>query len=282
MVLHKGKLWIVGLVFSVAFAAPSLVNGIALLVNDHPVTLLELYRLQQLAKVPQNVAVDRLIDERLHDEEVKKRQLGINDVELEEEMQKIALQNATTLAQMQALIQSSGSSWETYREDVKQSMLRRKLYQSIAQEGMKAIDEREVRAYYDENREDFFIPQSVDVVKFHSRDSVAIQRVVQSGGKLTLPNVGRENEVLQISMLNPQVILAFAQGKEGAFTPIFPIGREYVTFLIQKKYNPRLLPYENARNVVLQRIVQEKESNLISEYFEKLRANANIRIIRLN
>lgn len=53
-------------------------------------------------------------------------------------------------------------------------------------------------------------------------------------------------------------------------------------FLIKAKNNPALLPYDNVRNVVLQKIMEQKEDYLIYEYFEKLRSNAKVNIVRLN
>ena len=59
-------------VASSVFSAPSLVNGIAFFVNGNPVTLLDVYKVQQRDKVEQNIAVDILINEKLHEEEIKK------------------------------------------------------------------------------------------------------------------------------------------------------------------------------------------------------------------
>lgn len=55
-----------------------------------------------------------------------------------------------------------------------------------------------------------------------------------------------------------------------------------MTFLIKGKHNPVLLPYESAKNIALQKIMQRKENYVIYEYFEKLRSNAKVNIVRLN
>ncbi|MBX7490721.1 SurA N-terminal domain-containing protein [Helicobacter turcicus] len=265
-----------------SFAAPSLVSGIAFFVNGYPVTLVELYKMQQQEKIPQDVAVDRLINERLHEEEIKKRKLTASDLEIEDEIQRVAKQNKTTLEKVRKYVEGNGGSWNAYKASIKKEILKRKLYQSITQESIRMVDDKEVREYYNANQSDFLIPQSIDVVKFYSKDSAAIERLIQSNGKSVSPSVKQENEVLQIAALNPQVVPSFTQGKVGGFTPIFPIGEEYVTFLIKSKHNPVLLPYENAKNIALQKIMQRKENYVIYEYFEKLRSNAKVDIVRLN
>ena len=264
-----------------AFAAPSLVNGIAMFVNGKPVTLVEVYRIQQRDKVGQDVAVDRLINEKLHEEEINKRKIVANDIEVEDEIERVAKKNKTTLAKVKSYVESNGGSWDAYKEGVRNEILKKKLYQSISQESLRTADDKEIRGYYEANRDEFMIPQSIEAVKFYSKDNNALEQVLKSNGKVIPAGVQKSNEVLQTAALNPQVVLSFAQGRVGSFTPIFPIGDEFVTFLIQSKNNPVLIPYENARNLVAQKIVQQKEDYLIYEYFEKLRSNAKVNIVRL-
>ena len=267
---------------SVAMAAPSLVNGVAFFVNGEPVTLMEVYRLQQREKLSQDAVVDRLINERLHENEIKKRRISVNEIEIDDEIARVAKQNKTTPDAIKKYVEGNKGSWNLYREDIKKELLKRKLYQSITQESLRMVDDRELREYYHANQREFLLPQSIDVVKFYSKDNVALEKLIQSGGKTILSGVKQENEVLQTMALNPQVALAFVQGKVGGFTPILPIENDYVTFLIKAKNNPVLLPYDSAKNIAMQKIMQQKENYVIYEYFEKLRSNAKVNIVRLN
>ncbi|WP_290881061.1 peptidyl-prolyl cis-trans isomerase [Helicobacter sp.] len=264
------------------FAAPSLVNGIAFFVNDSPVTLMEVYRIQQRDKVSQQVAIDLLINDRLHREEIDKRKIVINEIEIQDEIARIAKQNKATLEQVKSYIIGNGGNWEHYKEEIKRNLQKRKLYQSITQEGLRMVDEKELENYYSTHRQEFSIPQSIEVVKYFSKDAQALEKVVQSNGKVIPSSVQKTNEVLQTIELHPQIVQAFTQGAVGRFTPIFPISDEFVVFVIKSKNNPALLPYENVRNVVMQKIMEQKEDYLIYEYFEKLRSNARVDVVRLN
>ncbi|TLD86992.1 peptidylprolyl isomerase [Helicobacter sp. MIT 05-5294] len=264
------------------FAAPSLVNGIAFFVNDYPVTLMEVYKIQQRDKVTQQIAIDLLINDRLHKEEIDRRKIVVNDIEIEDEIARIAKQKQATLEQVRNYIQGNGGNWEHYKEEIKHNLQKRKLYQSITQEGLRMVDERELEGYYNTHTQEFSIPQSIDVVKYSSKDAKALEKVVQTNGKAIPQNVQKTNEVLQTIELHPQIVQAFTQGAIGRFTPIFPVSDDFVVFLIQAKNNPALLPYESVRNVVLQKIMEQKEDYLIYEYFEKLRSNAKVNIVRLH
>lgn len=117
----KWKVLITSIILSVSAvsATPSLVSGIAFFVNGDPVTLVELYKTQQREKVSQDVAVDRLINERLHEEEIKKRKLSVNDLEIEDEIRRVAKQNKTTLEKVRKYVEGNGGNWNTYKEDIK-------------------------------------------------------------------------------------------------------------------------------------------------------------------
>ena len=269
-------------VASSVFSAPSLVNGIAFFVNGNPVTLLDVYKVQQRDKVEQNIAVDILIHEKLHEEEIKKHNIIVTELELSDELNAIAKQNKTTSTQHEAYIRTNGGNWESYKDDIKKRILKRKLYQIISQESLKMVNEDELRNYYNAHKEEFSIPQSIDVKKFFSKEGAALETLVKSGGKTIPKGIGQENEVLQIAALNPQIVPAFVQGKVGTFTPIYPVGEDFITFLIEAKNNPSLAPFENVRDIILQKIMSQKEDYLIYEYFEKLRSDAKVNIIRLN
>ncbi|MCL9821479.1 peptidyl-prolyl cis-trans isomerase [Helicobacter sp. 14348-15] len=269
-------------VASSVFSTPSLVNGIAFFVNGNPVTLLDVYKVQQRDKVEQNIAVDILINEKLHEEEIKKHNIIVTELELSDELNAIAKQNKTTSTQLESYIRTNGGNWESYKDEIKKRILKRKLYQIISQESLKMVNEDELRNYYNTHKEEFSIPQSIDVKKFFSKEGAALETLVKSGGKTIPKGIGQENEVLQIAALNPQIVPAFVQGKVGTFTPIYPVGEDFITFLIEAKNNPSLAPFENVRDIILQKIMSQKEDYLIYEYFEKLRSDAKVNIIRLN
>lgn len=265
-----------------AMAAPALVDGIAFFVNGEPVTLMDVYIAQQKNKVSQEVAVDMLINEQLHFEEIKKRNIVANDLEIDEEISRIAKQNQSTPQKIRAYIESNGGNWGTYREEIKAKILKQKLYQAITHDNLRMVDERALLEYYNTHKGEFSIPQSVEVVKYYTKNSSDLEQLIRSKGTKVAKSLQKENEILQLAELNPQIIPNFAQGAIGSFTPIYPIGEEFVTFLIKAKNNPALLPFEQVKNLVIQRMMAQKEDYVIYEYFEKLRSNAKVNIIRLN
>ncbi|WP_233704036.1 peptidyl-prolyl cis-trans isomerase [Helicobacter mesocricetorum] len=264
-----------------SYAAPSLVNGIAFFVNGDPITLLELYSTMQSARISQDEAIDLLINKQLHEQEIKKRNIFVSDLDISNEIERIARQNKTSIENIRSYMRENGKDWNAYQQEIKDNLIKTKLYQSITQDSLKLTDEKDLQEYYNTHQEEFSMPQSIEVMKFYSEDSQQLEQAMRDQSQ-TYPDVFIENEILQTIDLSPQVITDFTQTKINAFTPIYPIDGQFVSFLILKKNNPTILPYELVKNKILQKTMNRKEDYIIYEHFEKLRSNAKINIIRLD
>ena len=157
-----------------SYASQNLVNGIAFFVNGEPVTLLELYSTIQGAKVTQDVAIDMLINKQLHDQETKKRNIQVSNLEIDNEIERIAKQHQTTSEEIHTYIENSGKSWESYKEEIKDSLIKAKLYQDITRENLRLADERELREYYQSHQEEFSIPENIEVFKSFSNTHLTL------------------------------------------------------------------------------------------------------------
>ncbi len=266
---------------SSSYAAPSLVNGIAFFVNGDPITLLDLYSTMQGAKVNQDAAIDILINKQLHEQEIKKRDIIITDLDISNEIERIARVNKTSVENIRSYMQENGKDWNAYKQEIKDNLIKTKLYQSITQDSLKLTDEKDLQEYYNTHQEEFSVPQSIEVVKFYSYNSQALEQAMRDKSQ-THFDVFTENEILHTTELNPEIMADFAQTATNTFTPIYPIDGQFVSFLILKKNTPTLLPYEFVKNTILQKTMNQKEDYIIYEHFEKLRSNAKINIIRLD
>lgn len=260
----------------------TIVNGVAFLVNGEPVTMLELIAVQQGEQISKNDAVDMLINKRLHEEEAKRRKIYASEYEIEEETNAIARANGKSVAEIKEAIQNSGLAWEDYLEQARERIVQRKLYAQIVRESMRNADENELLNYYRNNQKDFVAPSNIEGTKYTSKDNVAIEKVVLSGGAEVGENVKTSNETINPKDINQQALAVFSQTENGSFTPIFPENGEFSVFLIRQKGEQKLLSFEEVRPLVLSRVMSEKEDYFIYEHFEKMRSNAKVEIIRLN
>lgn len=164
---------------SSSYAAPSLVNGIAFFVNGDPITLLDLYSTMQGAKVNQDAAIDILINKQLHEQEIKKRHIIITDLDISNEIERIARVNKTSVENIRSYMQENGKDWNAYKQEIKDNLIKTKLYQSITQDSLKLTDEKDLQEYYNTHQEEFSVPQSIEVVKFYSYNSQALEQAMR-------------------------------------------------------------------------------------------------------
>ena len=268
------------IIASNALGAPSLVNGIAFYVNNQPVTLFELYKTMQIQKVDTNHALEILIERMLHKEEIARYNLSVSEGEIDEAIAKIAKNNGANPAQIKNFIENQGASWNEYRKEHSEQLLKDKLYHKIVSENIKMADERELAGYYEANKESFLLPSRIQTMKYSSKNRELLQRVIQN--PLLLPQgIRTESETIFTQKINPQLAMLLQKTKVGEFTQIFTIGEDYLMFLIKSKEDPAPIPLENAKELVFNQLMIEREGRVIKEHFEKLRANAKVNILRL-
>ena len=69
--------------------------------------------------------------------------------------------------------------------------------------------------------------------------------------------------------------------QKGEFTQIIPAGGQFVTFFIQDFVNQRPIPFDKVKEHVYAKWMEEKRKEAIESHFEKMRAAANIKVLRV-
>ena len=69
--------------------------------------------------------------------------------------------------------------------------------------------------------------------------------------------------------------------KDNSFTNIMQVKDQYVVFYVKDKKGFETPEFESVKNEVAERVAANKEEDAIREYFEKLKASAKIKVLRL-
>ena len=73
----------------------------------------------------------------------------------------------------------------------------------------------------------------------------------------------------------------FAQLQKGQFSPILDAGNgSYVAFLVQEKSGDNAMSFEEAKPIIAQKLAQDHQEQILSEYFEKIKQKAHIEYVR--
>ncbi|WP_181566356.1 peptidylprolyl isomerase [Helicobacter monodelphidis] len=280
------RLFLLNLCLCCGLSAANFVNGIAFFVNNEPVTLFQLYQVMQGAKVSREEAMELLISEKLHEEEAKKFNIQITEIEIDEELQRIAQRSNQSVDQLKSIILARGVAYSHYRDEVKKRVLQKKLYSMIVTENIELADESELKSYYDQHHNDFIVPTHISIVRYSASSQPLLEQLVNAKRSISSIPVAPDGvlsapEVVETAKLNPQLTALLMNVNVGSFTPIFNIGGEYATFLVSSKSGGVQIPFEEAKRDIFARIMMERENTVIKGYFDKLRAVAKIKVLRL-
>ncbi len=260
--------------------AKTMINGIAFFVNEEPITLYRLYKKINDEKVSRDDAMEILIKEKLHEISYKKHNIKVDDIEVENQAKEIADKNNMTLFELRGDIINSGISWGEYIERLRSEMKKERLYNEIVSAKLRIADEDELKNYYDKNRAEFEIPSTIDTIKYFSNSKNALEETIKNP-LLASQDVVREKEVIDIKSISKSLRDIFFRTRSGNFTPILPIQNLFVSFYIVEKRGVELLGYEEIKDMIFAKVMSDRESELIDEHFNRLRATAKVKVLRL-
>jgi peptidyl-prolyl cis-trans isomerase C len=117
--------------------------------------LLERYRTKMRDDV-----LDRLIAEKLLEEQIKKKNIKVSDKEINKRVEEIAARQKLTVDDLKALLEAYGKSIDELKEQTKQGLAYEKLIELESAGSINATEE-EAKKYYEENIKQFTIPEEV-------------------------------------------------------------------------------------------------------------------------
>lgn len=268
-------LWFGGMV-----VASDVIAGVAVRVNGHAITLHEIEKMQKTMKVDRQQAIDLLINERLKDDEIERFKISIDEFKIDDEIGRIASSNGINKSALIAQLAREGVSYQAYRADLKKQLQTRELMQKILASNVNITDESELFAYYNAHKKDFEVPSSVKVMRYSTSSDALLQKAMKDPKK-NIEGVQKQEETINMHILSPQIAQVFVTTPKGDFTPVLNAGNNVlVSFLVLEKLGEKLMSYEEAKPMVNQRVMAQKEQSIIKEHFAKIRASAKIVYLR--
>ncbi len=265
------------LVMTTSFAG--LIGGISMTVDSEPITLYEIQSYTQQNKVPVEEAVNRLIQRKIEEIEIRKLGIIASPYEVDKKMQEIAKQNGMTEAQFKKALVAEGHSEKRIRQDIEDKFKRDELYKKIVGSSLKKPDEEELQSYYDLHQSEFNMPSSVELVEYISTSKEALE-AQQKQPMVNMPNIEVSQKIVELKSVNPQLAGLLAQTPDGSFTPVLNLGKVAGMFFVQKKIGKQNVSFTMAKQEIFARVMKSKEQASLIEYFEKKKSEANVKVIR--
>ncbi len=267
--------------FFSAFLSAELINGVSVVVKGEAITLYDIKEEMRTLNVDAAAATDILIRKKLEEAEINERKISVSSSEVYDDIKKIAAMNKMSIDEFyDAVRNSNGLTSTQLKEKTKEKLLSQKLYSAIAYSSLDAPAEDEIKEYYELHKEQFVHPSAFDVVVYSTQNRDALQR------KTTIPlyhsdEIRKDEQTLPYDSLPPELLKMLQSTKEKSFSPIFQdLNGLYTTFYLKEIKGSSETSYENTKEQIINLIMSQKREQVLSDYFARLRNNADIQIIR--
>ncbi len=266
---------LLGLIVLFGIAHAKMVDGIAMIVEGEAVTTAEIRAVQQQRGVSKAKAVDMLVLDRLQKAAMKN--VNLSEDEVDAKIADIAAQNNISVPQMQKILKQRGTSWSKYRSTVRDAMKKEKFFKEKVIASIPAPSDDELKIFYKNHKKEFTIPSHISMIEYSSEDEEAMKHFLQTQSK---KGIRTRTVTKKTKELNPALLSMLLQTKNGEYARPFNAGDRYVVFKIKSKRGRINMPFEAAKPAVLRSWKQQQQSKALKDYFEKLKTNADIQILR--
>ncbi|MGP1485882.1 MAG: peptidylprolyl isomerase [Campylobacter sp.] len=274
------KIFFIAFLCCFGFAnAQQVVNGIAVIINNEPVTMHEVYKVAKQFNTDEKNALNLLIRDRLETAQIKNLKIEASSYEVSQKLEKIAAENGVSKENLRSFILSKGGDYTQFREDIEKSIKQEKLYQSIFSEAKIKVTPSMARAYFSQNQSQFSQFERVKAIHYVAQSKEILQSIKTSPMSQNT-NVRTQSIDLKGSELPAGLRAVFSQTQDGSFTQIFQTQNGFEMFFVEQKIGQVTANFEDVENEAMNAVYKLEQDRVVNEYFNKLRAKANIKVLR--
>ena len=300
-------------------AAPETINRIVAVVGEDVITTQDLERVlkvmedqvrgreteytsQDLARL-RRLALDRVIEETLFDQQVKKLNIRVTNTEVEAFIKRIQQNNNMDEGKFLAHLSRRGMTPEEYRDELKKDIMRRRLIARAVQKRV-VITDKEIEEYYKAHSGSYsslggvmiralFLrvpndaePAAAQAIRKQAED--LRQQIVDGQAKFAdlakkfsqgpgADNGGQLGPIKADDLL-PAMRLALGELKADQISPVLEIPSGFVFMKLLDSKGESNMPPDEMREEIRQKLEKEANEKAFQEWMKELRANTYIKI----
>ena len=260
--------------------ASQISNGIAVIIENEPITVNEVRKAAAQLQTNEANALNLLIRDRLETAQIKNLKIEASDYELNQRLQKIASESGMSTSDLRSAVLSKGGDYAQFKDDVAKTIKQEKLYQSIFADAKINISENAARAYFEQNRDFFAHFTDASVTRYVASSAQLLEVARHSSPMNTNHNVHMDVLDLKSEQIPPQLRTIFQQTPDGTFTQIFQTPEGFEMFYVASKKGQTMPEFDEVRDEAMNALYKLEQDRVIGEYFNKLRAKANVKYLR--
>lgn len=267
------------LIISSNLSFAGMINGIALTVNDEPITLYDIERTMQVNKVGKNEAVGYLVDKILYDQLVQENNITADIFDVNDYIEKLANANGMDVYTFKSIIKQKYPDYSVFENEAKNAVIRQKLVQKIVKGQLTVATQEDMELHYEKNKNDFLTAKSFEIVQYSSTNKASLIKTLNNPLAVA-SDVQKANLTLDTQNLPAQMQYLLNETKPNSFTPIFTANKQFVSLFLVRKNGTTPIAFESVKGKIFNEIMSTREKKYLKDYFEKEKLTANIKIVR--
>lgn len=257
------------------FLEAKIVDGIALIVEGEAITTAEIRAVQKQVGVNKTEAINLLIQDRLQKYAMK--DISINETKVDQKIEEIAAQNHVTIPKMQRILRQSGTTWVVYRANIKEALKKEYFFQHTVATSIPEPTDDDLKLFYKKHKKEFTLPSYIKLIEYTSKDKKDIDTFIKTHNKKLVHSKSIKKQTKNIDEALLSILLSTPNGK---YTTSINAGDKYIIYKVVSKGGKEPMSFDIARSAITSRWGQEQQSQVVKDYFKKLRTRADIQILR--
>lgn len=269
------------LLFTLITAQAQVIDAIAIDVEGEPITTLEIQAVQQKMSMSKQAAVEALIKDRLEMSALKKANIQIDPSEVQAKVQSIASSKGMSETQMKSILAQKGLTWDAYIKQLTNEMKKERFFMEHIAGTVTPPSDDELEIYYNTHKENFAAaPTQMSLVVYASASAESLKSAMTNPIQPT-QGVQKKNILASSNEMSPQLSALINATEVGSFTKPVNTGKGFVSYFVKSKGVEGQSGFQSVKKAVAMQWVQEQRVQAGQDFFNKLKSNANIRVIRL-
>jgi len=269
------------LLFSIITAHAQVLDAVAIDVEGEAITTLEIQAVQEKMNMSKQAAVEALIKDRLEKSALKKANIQISHEEIQAKVEAIAQSKGMNQQQMQAILAKKGLTWENYIKQLSTEMKKERFFIEHIASSVTPPSDSELETYYNTHREQFSSAPTQMSLMVYTAPSIEKIKEAIANPMRPIEGVEKRNILASSNEMSPKLLELIQQTEEGSFTPPVNTGKGIVAYFVKSKGKAGQGGFQSVKQAVLGMWMQEQRIQAGQDFFNKLKSNANIRVIRL-
>jgi len=246
------------------------------------------------------MALEQLIRRALLDAQIRQAKIVISDLEVRNHIEKMASSEGMSVAAFLDAIKRQGRSVENVRREIRAGLARNQ-FMEAQWEGKINVTEEDAKKYYEDNTEEFKVPELVRASHILIQPEVigdpnsmakaktkieALLAEIKGGADfaelaransdcLSASNGGNLDFFPRGKMTPPFEKAAFSL-KVGEISDVVTADYGFHIIKVTDRKEPSTISFEQAKERIIEKLTEEKQIEFANEYLEKLKAEAEI------